>query len=72
VVLIREKNSLYYGINKGGKCFMNNKLVKVIGLAASVVGVVASVATNWANEKKLDDKIAGKVSEALANLKNED
>lgn len=51
---------------------MNNKLVKVIGIAASVVGVVASVATNWANEKKLDDKIAGKVAEAVANLKKED
>lgn len=51
---------------------MNNNLVKIIGIAASVVGVAASIATNWANEKKLDDKIASKVSEAVTNLTNKD
>lgn len=52
---------------------MNSNLVKIIGIAASTVGVVASIATNWANEKKLDDKIASKVVEAVTNLsKKED
>lgn len=49
---------------------MNNKWVKIIGVTASTIGVVASIATNWANEKKLDDKIASKVSEAVSNLAN--
>ena len=51
---------------------MNDKLVKIIGIAASTVGVVATIATNWANEKKLDDKIASKVAEAVANLSDKD
>ena len=51
---------------------MNSKLVKIIGIAASTVGVVASIATNWANEKKLDDKISDKVAEAVANLSNKE
>ena len=51
---------------------MNDKLVKIIGIAASVVGVAASIATNWANDKKLDEKIASKVSEAVTDLSNKD
>ena len=51
---------------------MNDKVIKVIGIAASVIGVAASVATSWANEKTLDNKIATKVSEALTKVSNED
>lgn len=46
---------------------MNNKLVKIIGITSSVVGVAASVAASWVNDKKLDEKIASKVSEAVAS-----
>ena len=45
---------------------MNKNLVKVIGIAATVVSVIASLATNWVNDKNLDNKIAEKVTKALA------
>lgn len=45
---------------------MNGKMVKVIGLAATAVGVVATLVGNWAGEKQQDSKIAEKVAEALA------
>lgn len=44
---------------------MNNKTVKIIGVAASVIGAVATLASNWAGEKQTDAKIAEKVAEAL-------
>lgn len=47
---------------------MNNKWIKVMGIAASAVGVVATIATNWVNEKNLDNKITDKVAEAIANI----
>lgn len=45
---------------------MNIKAVKAIGIAASVVGAVATLAANWAGEKQQDAKIAEKVAEALS------
>lgn len=45
---------------------MNNKLIKVMGIAASAIGVVATITMNWVNEKNLDNKITEKVAEALA------
>ena len=50
---------------------MNGKLVKVLGLAATVVGVAATLVTDWVNEQKMDEKIEEKVNEALAK-RNED
>lgn len=50
---------------------MNGKLVKVLGLAATVVGVAATLVTDWVNEQKMDEKIEEKVNEALANRTNE-
>lgn len=51
---------------------MNNKLVKIIGAVSGVVGIVASIATNWSNEKQLDAKIASKVAEAVTKISKED
>lgn len=45
---------------------MNTKAVKIIGIAASVVGAVATLASGWASEKQTDVKITEKVAEALA------
>lgn len=45
---------------------MNNKVIKIVGVAASVIGAAATLASNWANEKQTDGKIAEKVAEALA------
>lgn len=46
---------------------MNGKVVKVIGIAATAVGMVATLVGNWAGEKQLDAKISEKVAEAIAN-----
>ena len=45
---------------------MNSKVIKIIGVVASIGGAVATVAGNWATKKETDDKIAEKVMEAVA------
>ena len=46
---------------------MNMKVVKVIGIAAAVLGAGLTLVGNWASEKQQDAKIAEKVAEAVAN-----
>lgn len=36
---------------------MNGKIIKVIGLIATVAGVGVNLVTDWVNEKKMDEKI---------------
>ncbi len=43
-----------------------SKLIKVLGLTATVIGVAATLVTDWVNEQKMDEKIEEKVNEALA------
>lgn len=50
---------------------MNGKVVKIIGLAASAVGIVATLIGNWASERKQEDVITEKVAEAFAKFKKE-
>lgn len=45
---------------------MGIKAIKIIGIAASVLGAAATMVCNWAGEKQQDAKIAEKVAEALA------
>ena len=45
---------------------MNNKLIKVIGIGATVLGVVTTLVTNWVNDKNLDHKISTEVAKAIA------
>ncbi len=45
---------------------MNGKIIKAIGLIATVAGVGVNLVTDWVNEKKMDEKIEEKVNEALA------
>lgn len=45
---------------------ITGKLIKVLGIAATVVGMGATLLTDWVNEKKMDEKIEEKVNEALA------
>lgn len=47
-------------------------LVKGIGLAATAVGVGATLVTDWVNDKKMDQKIEDKVNEALSKKKEEE
>ena len=54
-------------IMKGGNCFMiNGKLIKVLGIAATAIGMGATLITDWVNDKKMDEKIEEKVNKALA------
>lgn len=45
---------------------MNTKVIKVLGVVASVAGVAATLVSNWVGEKQTDAKITEKVAEALA------
>lgn len=45
---------------------MNGKMIKVIGLIATVAGVGVNLLSEWVDEKKMDEKIEEKVNEALA------
>lgn len=46
---------------------VNGKAIKIIGIAATALGVLATLAGNWAGEKQQDAKIADKVAKALAD-----
>lgn len=48
---------------------MKNNIVKILSVGLPLVGAVLTLATNWVDDKKLDDKVTEKVSEALANAK---
>lgn len=44
---------------------MNDKLIKIFGIAATVMGISATLISDWVNNKKMDYKIEQKVIEAL-------
>ena len=46
-----------------------NTLIKVLGLAATVIGAGMSLVTDWVNE---EEKIEEKVNEALAKTDEEE
>lgn len=50
----------------------NKNIIKVLGLAASIFGVGATLVTDWVNERKLDEKIDAKINEALAEKDEEE
>lgn len=45
---------------------LNKGLIKIIGLTASLLGIGATLLSDWVSEKKMDEKIGEKVAEALA------
>lgn len=47
-------------------------MIKVLGLAATAIGMVATLVTDWVNDKKMDEKIDEKICEALAKQNDED
>lgn len=49
---------------------MNNKIIKIIGIVTTIIGIGANLVTDWVGEKKMDEKIEEKINEALAQ-KNE-
>lgn len=56
---------------KGGSDFMNGKMIKIIGVAATVIGVGVNLLTDWVNEQKMDERIEEKVNEALTKRDKE-
>ena len=44
---------------------MKPNVMKIASIVLPIVGAGLSLATNWFEDKKLDDKIAEKVTEAL-------
>lgn len=50
---------------------MNGKMIKIIGGAATVVGLLATVVGNWVQERTIEMTIDEKVMAAL-NDKNEE
>ena len=45
---------------------MNSKTIKVIGLIGTVLGAGATLISDWAKNKEMDEKIEKKVNEKLA------
>lgn len=46
------------------------KTIKIIGYAATAVGIGATLVSDWVGEKKMDATIEKKVAEALLKLKD--
>lgn len=51
---------------------MNGKLIKILGIAATAIGMGVTLITDWVNDKKMDEKIEEKVNEALAKRDGEE
>mgnify|MGYP007099349583 FL=1 len=51
---------------------MKNKAnwIKILGMTATIIGMGATLLTDWVNDQKMDEKIAEKVFEAT-NQKGE-
>ena len=45
-------------------------LIRVLGVVATIGGVVASLLGDWVNEKKMDEMISAKIDERMS--RNED
>lgn len=50
----------------------NSKLVKILGLVATVGGVAATLLTDWVNDKKMDEKINECIDAKLAALSDDE
>ena len=51
---------------------MNSKMIKVIGMAATLIGIGVHLITDWVDDQKMDEKIDKKVNEALAKKEAEE
>lgn len=51
---------------------INAKMVKILGLVATAVGMGATLLTDWVNEKKMEEKIDERINEKLAALNDEE
>ena len=49
---------------------MNSKVVKFVGLACTLIGALATIGSNWVQEKQMDATIDKKLDEKLASKEN--
>jgi hypothetical protein len=58
---------------KGGNGLMKSKnFVKILGLAAAVIGMGATLISDWVNDRQMDERIDERISEALASKTEEE
>ena len=50
---------------------MSGKLIQIVGIAAAFVGFIAELASDWANEKKMNETIKEEVNKAFDERKKE-
>ena len=50
----------------------NSKLIKILGIVATIGGVAATLLTDWVNEKKMDENIDEAIDAKLAALDEAD
>lgn len=46
--------------------------LKIMSIGLTVIGAILTLATNWVEDKKIDEKIEEKVNEALAERENDE
>lgn len=51
---------------------MNGKMIKIIGGAATVLGLLATVVGNWVQERTMEITIDEKIGQALNGKENTD
>ena len=44
---------------------INAKMVKILGIVATAVGMGATLLTDWVNEKKMEEKMEEKIDERI-------
>jgi hypothetical protein len=49
---------------------LTEKTIKIIGYAATAIGIGTTLVSDWVGEKKMDGTIEKKVAEALAKLRD--
>lgn len=55
---------------KGVEFMKTEKLVKILSITTTVVGIGLSIASNWVSEKQMDITIEEKVREAMLEMVN--
>ena len=50
---------------------MKRKSIKIIGVAVTVIGIGVELLSDWVDERKLDEMIDEKISEAFENREEE-
>ncbi|NLD50527.1 MAG: hypothetical protein GX660_25580 [Clostridiaceae bacterium] len=44
-------------------------IIKILGISATILGIGATLLSEWVNGKQLDDKISKKVAETFEKMK---